>query len=104
MKERLLEGSDKIKGLRHMDNVKVFADYPDLTKRDLIVAIGIEGKDYQDRGVTIYERVNTSVYSKHILEAIGLTGAIRVSPFHCHTVDDIDKFSSVTKELSVTKN
>ncbi|MBT2667249.1 aminotransferase class V-fold PLP-dependent enzyme [Bacillus sp. ISL-4] len=107
---RLLEGSDKIEGLRHMDKVKVFADYPDLTKRDLIVAIGIEGrdyeqlrKDYQDRGVTVYERVNTSVYSKRILEAIGLTGAIRVSPFHCHTVDDIDKFLSVTKELSVTR-
>jgi cysteine desulfurase / selenocysteine lyase len=107
---RLLEGSDKVEGLRHMDNVKVFADYPDLTKRDLIVAIGIEGKDYeqlrkdyQDRGVTVYERVNTSVYSKRILEAIGLTGAIRVSPFHCHTVDDIDKFLTVTKELSFTR-
>ncbi|WP_231505618.1 aminotransferase class V-fold PLP-dependent enzyme [Bacillus sp. EB01] len=107
---RLLEGSEKIEGLRHMDNVKVFADYPDLTKRDLIVAIGIEGKDYeqlrkdyQDRGVTVFERVNTSVYSKRILEAIGLTGTIRVSPFHCHTVDDIDKFLLVTKELSVTR-
>jgi len=104
---RLLEGSEKIEGLRHMYKVKVFADYPDLKKRDLIVAIGIEGKDneqlrqdYQEKGVTVYERVNTSVYSKRILEAIGLTGAIRVSPFHCHTVEEIDTFLSITKELA----
>ncbi|QED50028.1 aminotransferase class V-fold PLP-dependent enzyme [Cytobacillus dafuensis] len=104
---RLLEGSEKIEGLRHMDKVNVFADYPDLIKRDLIVAIGIDGKDceqlrkdYQEKGVTVYERVNTSVYSKRILEAIGLTGAIRVSPFHCHTVDEIDKFLYITKELA----
>lgn len=104
---RLLEGSEKIEGLRHMEKVKVFADYPDLTKRDLIVAIGIDGKDneqlrkdYQEQGVTVYERVNTSVYSKRILEAIGLTGAIRVSPFHCHTVDEIDKFLYITKKLT----
>ncbi|MEK4320316.1 aminotransferase class V-fold PLP-dependent enzyme [Bacillus sp. FSL R7-0229] len=107
---RLLEGSDQIEGLRYMKNVKVFADDPDLTKRDLIVAMGIQGiddeqlrKDYQDRGITVYERVNTSVYSKRILEAIGLTGAIRVSPFHCHTEEDIDQFLCVTKELSETK-
>ncbi|MFM1654722.1 aminotransferase class V-fold PLP-dependent enzyme [Brevibacillus sp. B_LB10_24] len=104
---RLLEGSDKIEGLRHMDKVKVFADDPDLTKRDLIVAMGIDGKDfeqlrkeYQDRGVTVYERVNTSVYSKRILEAIGITGAIRVSPFHCHTADEIDTFLAITKQLA----
>jgi cysteine desulfurase / selenocysteine lyase len=103
---RLLEGSREIEGLRHMDGVHVFADYPDLTKRDLIVAIGIDGidykqlrKEYQDRGITVYERVNTSVYSKRILEAIGLTGAIRVSPFHCHSQNDIDKFLTVTKDI-----
>ncbi len=103
---RMLEGSEKIEGLRHMDKVQVFADYPDLTKRDFIVAIGIDGKDYeqlrkdyQEKGVTVYERVNTSVYSKRILEAIGLTGAIRISPFHCHTIDEIDKFLFITKEL-----
>ena len=38
---RLLNGSENIRGLRCMDNVKVFLDYEDLTKRDLILAIGI---------------------------------------------------------------
>lgn len=104
---RLLEGSEKIEGLRHMEKVKVYADYPDLTKRDLIVAIGIDEKDneqlrkeYQNRGITVYERVNSSVYSKRILEAIGLNGAVRVSPFHCHSIDEIDTFLLITKELA----
>lgn len=104
---RMLEGSDTIEGLRHMNHIEVFADHPDLTRRDFIVAIGIEGtdyeqlrKEYQAKGVTLYERVNTSVLSKRIVEALGLTGTLRVSPFHCHTVDEIDKFLSITKEIT----
>ena len=73
----------------------------------LIVAMGIDGLDmtrcveeYQKRGVTTFERVNTSVYSKRIVEAVGLTGAIRVSPLHCHTVADIETYLRVTQELA----
>ena len=40
------------------------------------------------------------IYSKRIIEALGLTGAIRVSPLHCHGTDDIDKFLTITKELA----
>lgn len=74
-------------------------DTEDLTHRDLIVAMGIDGVDmtkcveeYQKRGVTVFERVNSSVYSKRIVEGVGLTGAIRVSPMHCHTVEDIEEY------------
>ena len=82
-------------------------DTEDLTHRDLIVAMGIDGVDmtkcveeYQKRGVTVFERVNSSVYSKRIVEGVGLTGAIRVSPMHCHTVEDIEEYLRVTKELA----
>ena len=104
---RMLEGTTEIKGLRHIENVRVYVDYPDLTKRDLIVAMGIDGMDftecvaeYQRRGVTVYERVNTSIYSKRIVEAIGIEGAIRVSPLHCHTKRDIYKFLKITAEIA----
>ena len=87
--------------------VHVYVDTEDLTHRDLIVAMGIDGLDmtrcveeYQKRGVTTSERVNTSVYSKRIVEAVGLTGAIRVSPLHCHTVADIETYLRVTQELA----
>ena len=104
---RLLEGSAQVPGLRHIPGVTVFVDTEDLTRRDLIVAMAIDGMDftecvaeYQRRGVTVYERVNTSIYSKRILEALGLEGAIRVSPLHCHAAEDIDRFLSITAKLA----
>ena len=57
-------------------------------------------QEYQKRGVTVFERLNTSVYSKRIVEAIGIEGAIRVSPLHCHTVEDIDRYLEITQELA----
>lgn len=108
---RMLEGTEKAPGLRHIPGVKVFVDTDDLTIRDLIVAMAIDNIDftecvaeYQKRGVTVYERVNTSIYSKRIIESLGLTGAIRVSPLHCHSTDDIDEFLTITKNLAETVN
>ena len=107
MLHRMLEGSREAKGLRYIDGVTVFADTNDLTRRDLIVAMCIDGMDltetvaeYQRRGVTVYERIDTSIYSKRIVEAIGIKGAIRVSPLHCHGTEDIDKFLKITEEMS----
>lgn len=104
---RMLEGTDSVKGLRYIPGVTVYVDTGDITSRDLIAAIGIDGIDftecvaeYQKRGVTVYERVNTSIYSKRIVEALGINGAIRVSPMHCHGVEDIDRFLMITEEIA----
>ena len=104
---RLLEGTTQVKGLRHIDNVTVYVDTDDLKQRDLIVAMGVNGMDftqcvaeYQRRGVTVYERINTSIYSKRIVEAIGIQGAIRVSPLHCHGKEDIDEFLKITADIA----
>jgi selenocysteine lyase/cysteine desulfurase len=106
---RMLEGSPEFPGLRYMDGVEVFADAADHNDPDLIAAIGISGMDYSQavdeyykRGVTVFERVNKSLYSKRIVESIGLTGAIRVSPLHCNTFDEIDQFLRVTREIVET--
>lgn len=106
---RLLEGTAEVPGLRHMKNVEVYADNKDLTKRDLIVAMGINGmhhtdarKLYAKKGVTVYERINTSLYSKRIVEAIGLSGVIRVSPMHAYGEDDMDTFLKITKDISMS--
>lgn len=104
---RLLKGGDGVMGLRQMTKVNVYLDEAPLAQRDLIVAMGVEGWDfddlraeYQRRGVTVYERVNTSIYSKRIVEALGLSGAIRVSPLHCHTLAEIDRFLSITQDIA----
>lgn len=103
----MLEGTEEIPGLRHIEGVHIYTDTQDLTCRDLIAAIGIDNIDYtqcvaeyQKRGITVYERINTSIYSRRIVEALGLTGAIRVSPLHCHGTEDIDKFLKITGEIA----
>jgi cysteine desulfurase/selenocysteine lyase len=81
-------------------------DFEDLSKRDLILCISIDGLDYVKtveeygkKGITVYERVVSSLYSKRMLEAFGLKGAIRVSPLHCHNTDDVDYFLKATREI-----
>lgn len=103
---RLLEGSGGTPGLRQMGHVKVFLDHPDLTKRDLILAVGFDHvscaeavAEYEKRGVIVYERVASSLYSKRMLESFGLEGAVRVSPLHCHSAADIDRFLGITMDI-----
>lgn len=103
---RLLEGSGETPGLRAMQHVQVFLDHPDLARRDLILAIGFDHlgcakavAEYEKRGVIVYERVSSSLYSKRMLESFGLEGAVRASPLHCHTVEDVDRFLMITQEI-----
>ena len=105
---RMLDGTAEVPGLRSIEGVHVYVDTQDITNRDLIAAVGIDGigftecvAEYQKRGITVYERINTSVYSKRIVEALGLVGAIRVSPMHCQGTEDIDQFLKITKEIAV---
>lgn len=104
---RMLEGAEELPGLRHMKGVKVFLDYPDLTTRDFILAMGFENlgytqavREYEKRNVIVYDRLATSIYSKRMLDSFGMDGAVRVSPLHCNTATDIDQFLRVTQELA----
>ncbi len=102
----LLDGTANATGLREMAGVNVFLDHEDLSKRDLILGIGFDRIDctqavveYSKRGVTVYERVATSIYSKRMLESFGLAGTVRVSPLHCNSVADMEKFLRITAEI-----
>jgi selenocysteine lyase/cysteine desulfurase len=104
---RMLDGTDEIKGLRKQKNVRVFLDYKDLTKRDLITAIGFDNigytqavREYEKRNVIVYDRLASSIYSKRILASFGMDGAVRVSPLHCNSLEDIDEFLRVTMEIA----
>ena len=102
----MLEGAEGVLGLRYLEGVTVHLDHPDLTRRDLILAISIDGlehtqavREYERRCVIVYERVASSIYSRRMLESFGMTGAIRVSPLHCHSLSDIDHFLRVTGQI-----
>lgn len=75
-----------------------------MLKEHFILAISIEGIGYkkainlyEKENVIVYERVATSIYSKRMLESFGLEGAIRVSPLHCNSMEEIEAFLEVTK-------
>ncbi|WP_444641593.1 aminotransferase class V-fold PLP-dependent enzyme [Caproiciproducens sp. R1] len=104
---RMLNGSEKIEGLRKMRGVSVYLDNPDMTERDFIIPMGIDKlgftqavREYEKRGIIVYERINTSLYSKRMLDSFGMNGCIRVSPLHCNSAADMDDFLETTKELA----
>ncbi|WP_313346602.1 aminotransferase class V-fold PLP-dependent enzyme [Sedimentibacter sp.] len=105
---RMLNGSDIIEGLRNINGVKVYLDYEDLSTRDFIMAVGFDNigcieavAEYEKRGVITFERVASSLYSVRMLNSFGIEGVVRVSPLHCHDVNDIDEFLRITKEISL---
>jgi len=57
-------------------------------------------REYERRGVIVYERVSTSLYSRRMLESFGLTGAVRISPLHCNSPEDINTFLKVTADIA----
>lgn len=103
----MLEGTDKVPGLRHIKGVTVYNDNPDLTRRDLILAIGFDNMtptqataEYVKRGIVVFERVDTSLYSVRMLHSFGLKGIVRVSPLHCHNLDEVEAYLKVTQEIA----
>ncbi|MCA8232788.1 aminotransferase class V-fold PLP-dependent enzyme [Burkholderia cenocepacia] len=97
-------------GLRAIGGVDVYWDHDDLTQRDLIVGIGFAHleptqavREYEERGVIVYERVASSLYSGRMLKSLGLGGAVRISPLHCHAPDDIARFVAITEALAAQR-
>ena len=106
----MLVGTKEIPGLRRIPGVSVYTDELPLSRRDLIAAIGIDGLscdecvlEYQKRGVIVCSRNNTSIYSKRMVDALKLSGVVRVSPLHCHSFGDIDEFLKITAEIARKK-
>ena len=104
---RMLEGGDDLPGLRHMKGITVYLDYENLTTRDFILAMGFDRigytqavREYEKRNVIVYDRLASSIYSKRMLESFDMQGAVRVSPLHCNTMDDIDQFLRITQEIA----
>ncbi len=52
------------------------------------------------RGVIVYERVASSLYSGRMLKSFNLDGAVRVSPLHCHTGEEIERFLAITEAMA----
>lgn len=105
---RMLEGTDQVPGLRHIPGVKLAADPESVENRDLICGVAVDGltvtelsDEYLKYGIVTAPRTGDSIYSKRIVSALGFPeGVVRVSPMHCHGVEDIDQFLKVTAEIA----
>lgn len=40
------------------------------------------------------------MFFRRILESFGMEGALRVSPLHCNSYEDIDLFLKITQEIA----
>lgn len=107
---RMLNGSEKVPGLRNIPGVILYVDTDDLTKRDLIVPLGFENMTpkevaarYEEEGIVIHERVDSSLYSVRQLHSFNTHGIARISPFHCNNTDEIDYFLVTTEKMAKMK-
>ena len=88
--------------------MSISADPKSVEGRDLIAGVCIEGidcaelgREYLKRGIVTAPRTGDSIYSKRVVQALGFPqGVVRVSPMHCHSAADIDKFLKVTQEIA----
>ena len=103
----MLEGTEEVPGLRHMEGVRVQMDGAPLAKRDFIIGVEFDRvpceqavQEYEKRGVITFERSAGSIYSKRMVEAFGSKGMVRVSPLHVHTPGEMLEFLKVTAEIA----
>lgn len=103
----MLEGTEKEKGLRYISGLKVQMDGKDLEKRDLILSVEFDRLDcraavreYEKRGIVTFERAGDSIYSARMLEPFESQGVVRLSPLHINTVEEVEEFLKVTKEIA----
>ena len=103
---RMLEGSEQQKGIRAMKGVHVAIEMDHLENYDLILPLTFDNLSateaflrYEDKGVTVHDRTDRSHYSDRQVHSIGENGILRVSPFHCHTYEEIDRFLKITEEI-----
>lgn len=104
---RLLHGSDKQLGTKQMDNVTIHFEETNGVNQDLILALTFnnmgcaEAVDrYAEHNILVFARESSSHYSKRILEAVNLDAIVRVSPLHCHTAEDVDRFLKATQTIA----
>ncbi len=103
--DRVLHGGGSVCGLLAMDGVTIYGDTCDLTRRVPILLLNITGieaaeavRQLERRRIRTTER-KRDAFSGHTLEAIGISGAIRVSFCHYNTFDEADAFLSAVDEL-----
>ncbi|MDR3560934.1 MAG: aminotransferase class V-fold PLP-dependent enzyme [Negativicutes bacterium] len=103
--ERVMHGTENQSGLREMSHVRTYGLPDDSTSRSCLVAFSVDGLNtgdavnrYVDQGVMLTDR-KMDAYSKHMLDALGAAGIIRMSAAHYTTPAEIDEFLRLTEAM-----
>ena len=98
---RVLHGAGEQRGLLAMPHVTLYGFDGQTTNRDCVVAFNVEGlaaaeavQRYREAGVIVHYR-SSDAYSRHVLEALGVTSLVRLSALHYNTREEIDRFLEV---------
>lgn len=104
---RALEGTEEVPGIRHIPHARVEFDRESLENRDFIMPLTFDNiscpdavTEFVKRDVIVYDRSDSNYYSVRSLHPFDLAGIVRVSPLHCHGVEDIDTFLRAAKEIA----
>ena len=107
---RLLNGTSELPGTKNIPNVTVHFEEANGVNQDLILALTFDNltcaeavDKYDEHNILVFARESSSHFSQKILEAVNLGAIVRVSPIHCHTPEDIDRFLEVTKQIAESK-
>lgn len=105
LSRRLLHGDAGIPGLTSHQRVVLFGQRHHSTGREAVFAFSVAGiptgrlvQEFGRRGIVLHNRVSDA-YSRHTLEALGVSEVVRVSLAHYNTRDDVDAFLHALSEI-----
>lgn len=100
---RLLHGTGSRRGLLEMEHVQLHGFDAASSDRLCLVLMSLRGMDsyqgveyYSRAGIRVHNRTRDA-YSRHVLDALGITEGIRVSCCHYNSPADIDRLLEVTE-------
>lgn len=105
--ERALNGTKEIPGIRAIDGAEALFIGNDFSTRDSIIPLSVKGvspadvtRKLKERGIIVFERVDTNVMSKRTLNSLKCPGVVRVSPSHYNSPEEVDVFLRAVKEIA----
>lgn len=102
---RVINGSEKQKGLKDMEHIVIYAIPENLENRICLVPFKIQNEEteftlanYKQQGIALAEK-QADAYSEHILSGLKTNSVIRFSGAHYNTPKEVDEFLRITEAM-----
>ena len=102
----MLDGTEDVRGLRHIPGIQVWFDNDNLAAKDFIVSISVQSassrdfyKKLLDQGIIVSLRQEGSIYCGTLLKSYGSGDVLRISPMHYNTKEEILHFLHTIQSL-----